>query len=105
MIKLNEIESAHRRIKPFVHRTMILTNKSIDALTGAHLFFKCENFQKTGSFKIRGATNAILQLSQEDICRGIATASSGNHGAALSKAVSIKGGTKKKLLCRLILQK
>tara|TARA_B100000073_G_scaffold293720_1_gene257464 strand:- start:1430 stop:2371 length:942 start_codon:yes stop_codon:yes gene_type:complete len=95
MIKLDEIESAHRRIKPFVHRTMILTNKSIDALTGAHLFFKCENFQKTGSFKIRGATNAILQLSQEDISRGIATASSGNHGAALSRAVSIKGGTTK----------
>jgi len=95
MIKLDEIESAHRRMKPFVHRTMILTNKSIDALTGAHLFFKCENFQKTGSFKIRGATNAILQLSQEDISRGIATASSGNHGAALSRAVSIKGGTTK----------
>ena len=95
MIKLDEIESAHRRIKPFVHRTMILTNKSIDALTEAHLFFKCENFQKTGSFKIRGATNAILQLSQEDISRGIATASSGNHGAALSRAVSIKGGTTK----------
>ena len=95
MISINEIENAHERIKPFIHRTVTLTNKSLNELTGAYLYFKCENFQKTGSFKIRGATNAVLQLSKSDIDKGVATASSGNHGAALSRAVSIRGGSTK----------
>ena len=95
MATIYQIEEAHQRIKPFIHRTMVLTNQSLDKLTGAKLFFKCENFQKTGSFKIRGAINTVLQLSKKDIYKGIATASSGNHGAALSKAVSIRGGTTK----------
>ena len=95
MVTINQIEEAHERIKPFIHRTMVLTNQSLDELTGAKIYFKCENFQKTGSFKFRGATNAVLQLSQEDILKGVATASSGNHGAALSKAVSNRGGRTK----------
>ena len=90
MIGKDEIENAHERIKPFIHRTATLTNESLNELTGASLFFKCENFQKTGSFKIRGATNAVLQLSESDINKGVATASSGNHGAALSRAVELE---------------
>ena len=95
MIGKDEIENAHERIKPFIHRTATLTNESLNELTGACLFFKCENFQKTGSFKIRGATNAVLQLSESDIDKGVATSSSGNHGAALSRAVRIRGGSTK----------
>ena len=59
MVTLKDIESAHERIRPFIHRTPVLTNSSIDNLIGAKLFFKCENFQKAGSFKIRGASNAV----------------------------------------------
>ena len=92
MITLKDIEKAHDRIRPFIHRTPILTNSSLNELSGAELFFKCENFQKAGSFKIRGATNAVQLLSQEDLKKGIATTSSGNHGAALSMAVTRRGG-------------
>ena len=95
MVTLKDIQSAHARISPFIHRTPILTNTSLDELTGAKLFFKCENFQKAGSFKIRGATNAVELLSNDDFNRGVATTSSGNHGAALSMAVSRRGGTTK----------
>jgi len=84
MVTLKDIQSAHNRIAPFIHRTPILTNKSLNELTGAELYFKCENFQKAGSFKIRGATNTVELLSQEELDRGVATTSSGNHGAALS---------------------
>ena len=62
MITLKDIEKAHDRIRPFIHRTPILTNSSLNELSGAELFFKCENFQKAGSFKIRGATNAVQLL-------------------------------------------
>ena len=92
MITLKDIEKAHIRIRPFIHRTPILTNSSLNELSGAELFFKCENFQKAGSFKIRGATNAVQLLSEEDLKKGIATTSSGNHGAALSMAVTRRGG-------------
>ena len=95
MVTLKDIQSAHTRISPFIHRTPILTNTSLDELTGAKLFFKCENFQKAGSFKIRGATNAVELLSDDDFNCGVATTSSGNHGAALSMAVSRRGGTTK----------
>ena len=88
MVTLKDIESAHERIRPFIHRTPVLTNSSIDNLIGAKLFFKCENFQKAGSFKIRGASNAVELLSDEEFKRGVATTSSGNHGAALSMAVT-----------------
>ena len=95
MPTLNEIQKAHSRIKPFIHNTPVLTNSSLDDLSQAELYFKCENFQKAGSFKIRGATNAVLQLSEEDLDKGVATASSGNHGAALSMAVKALGGKTK----------
>ena len=95
MVTLKDIESAHERIRPFIHRTPVLTNSSIDNLIGAKLFFKCENFQKAGSFKIRGASNAVELLSDEEFNRGVATTSSGNHGAALSMAVTRRGGKTK----------
>jgi len=91
VITFKKIVSSHNRIKNFIHRTPVLTNYGLDKLTGSQLFCKCENFQKIGAFKIRGATNAVEQLSSEELDKGVATASSGNHGAALSKAASLRG--------------
>src|SRR5207245_11244347 len=85
------ISEAHARIAPRIHRPPILTSASLDALGGARLFFKCENLQKTGSFKIRGAANAILSLSNEQAARGLVTQSSGNHGAAVACAAAWRG--------------
>ena len=95
MPTLKEIQEAHNRISPFIHRTPVLTNFSLNELSGAELYFKCDNFQKAGSFKIRGATNTVLQLTQGELDRGVATSSSGNHGAALSMAVTNRGGKTK----------
>ena len=95
MVTLKDIVAAHDRIAPFIHRTPVLTNKSLNELSGAELYFKCENFQKAGSFKIRGATNTVELLNQDELDRGIATTSSGNHGAALSMAVSRRNGMTK----------
>lgn len=95
MISFKEIQDAHNRIQPFIHRTPVLTNSSLNEMTGADLYFKCENFQKVGAFKIRGATNTVLQLSKNELSRGVVTASSGNHGAALAMAVSKLGGKTK----------
>ena len=95
MVSLKDIESAHERIRPFIHRNPVLTNASLNKETAANLYFKCENFQKAGSFKIRGATNAVEMLSDKDFNKGVATTSSGNHGAALSMAVSRRGGSTK----------
>ena len=92
---INDINIAHNRIRPYIHKTPILTNKGLNMLASANLYFKCENFQKAGSFKIRGATNAVAMLESDKIKNGIATASSGNHGAALSMAVSKRGGNTK----------
>src|SRR5437899_8842586 len=85
------IVAAHARISARIHRTPVLTSTTLDALAGAQLFFKCENLQKTGSFKIRGASNAILSLSNEEAARGIVTQSSGNHGAAVACAAAWRG--------------
>src|ERR1700745_3686375 len=85
------IQAAHQRIAPRIHRTPVLTSATIDALCGAEIFFKCENFQKTGSFKIRGATNAIFSLTDQEASPGIVTPSSGNHGAAVSCAAAWRG--------------
>ena len=82
------ILDAHARIATRIHRTPALTSASLDAMAGARLFFKCENLQKTGSFKIRGASNAILSLSKEEAVHGIVTQSSGNHGAAVACAAA-----------------
>jgi len=85
------ISEAHARIAPRIHRTPILTSSSLDSLARARFFFKCENLQKTGSFKIRGAANAVLSLTNEQAARGIVTQSSGNHGAAVACAAAWRG--------------
>ena len=86
-----DIVAAHERIHRFVHRTPVLTSSSINRIFGTSLFFKCENFQKVGAFKFRGATNAILSLSREDALKGVGTHSSGNHAAALALAARMQG--------------
>ncbi len=83
------IEKAAARIAPYIHSTPILTNKSINELTGLDLYFKCENFQKIGAFKIRGGMNASLQLNSEQLSKGVATHSSGNHAQALAFAAKM----------------
>ncbi|HJZ94596.1 MAG TPA: pyridoxal-phosphate dependent enzyme [Gemmataceae bacterium] len=88
---LKDIRAAHERIRPFIYRTPVLTCAAIDAMSGVRVFFKCENFQKVGAFKIRGATNAVLSLSAEQAARGVATHSSGNHAAALALAARLRG--------------
>lgn len=88
---IQDIYAAAHRIEPFIHRTPVLTCGSIDRMIGAKLFLKCENFQKVGAFKIRGATNAVLMLDEESAARGVATHSSGNHAAALSMAAGTRG--------------
>lgn len=82
---------AAARIAPFVQRTPVLTSRGIDEACGARLFFKCENFQASGAFKARGAFNAVLSLDPEQAARGVATHSSGNHGAALALAARRRG--------------
>ncbi len=86
-----EVLAAHERIALHVHRTPVLTSRFMDDLTGAQLFFKCENFQKAGVFKARGASNAVFGLSDEAAARGVATHSSGNHGQSLSYAGGRRG--------------
>ena len=88
---LDAIRAAHRRIASRIHRTAVLTSETLDKQAGARLFFKCENLQKTGSFKIRGATNAVFSLSDAEAARGVAAPSSGNHAAALSLAARWRG--------------
>ena len=85
-ITKQNIEDAHKRIKPFIHKTPVLTSKTLDSISGAALFFKCENLQKIGAFKIRGGMNAVLSLSDEKRTKGIATHSSGNHAQAIALA-------------------
>ncbi len=84
------ITDAHERIKNQIHRTPILSSSSINNITGCELYFKCENFQKVGAFKFRGASNAVLSLNKEELQRGVATHSSGNHAAALALAAKMK---------------
>ena len=88
---LADIEAAADRIRPFVHRTPVLTSRFFDELSGAKLFFKCENFQKVGAFKIRGATNFVRRLDDEVAASGVVTHSSGNHGQAVAAAASARG--------------
>lgn len=85
------IEAARARLAGRVHVTPVLTSSSLDAQHGAQLFFKCENFQKGGAFKARGATNAVFALSEEQAQRGVVTHSSGNHAAALARAARLRG--------------
>lgn len=86
-----EIIAAHNRIKGYVHHTQVLTSRSLNELTGADLYFKCENMQRGGAFKARGAFNACLSLTNEELAKGVATHSSGNHATALSLAAKSLG--------------
>ena len=87
----DDVIAAHERIKPFIHRTPVLTSTFLNGLTGVELFFKCENFQKAGVFKARGASNAVFGLTDARAAKGVATHSSGNHGLCLSYAAGRRG--------------
>lgn len=87
----DDVLAAHARIKPYIHQTPVLTSRFLNDLTGAELFFKCENFQKAGAFKVRGACNAVFGLNQETAAIGVATHSSGNHALSLAYAAGQRG--------------
>jgi threonine dehydratase len=86
-----DIELAHLLIRKYAHRTPVLTSSSINKIVGGNLFFKCENLQKVGAFKFRGACNAVFSLTKEEAQKGVATHSSGNHAAALALAARMRG--------------
>lgn len=87
----SDVEKAHEIVQKYAHRTPVFTSSGINKIVGAELFFKCENFQKVGAFKFRGACNAVFSLSEEEARKGVATHSSGNHAAALALAAKIRG--------------
>ncbi len=91
MITKKSIEEAHDRIRTYIHNTPVLTSQSLNDIAGCEIFFKCENFQKVGAFKARGAINAVLLLTEQDRAKGIATHSSGNHAQAIARAGKIMG--------------
>jgi len=86
-----DIEKAHDRIRSYIHQTPVLSSQSINHIVGAELFFKCENLQKVGAFKFRGACNSVFSLSDEEAQKGVCTHSSGNHAAALALAARMRG--------------
>jgi threonine dehydratase len=88
---LKSIIQSAKRIEPYVHRTPVLKSDNLNNIVGAELLFKCENLQKAGAFKSRGATNAVFSLSEEEIRKGVCTHSSGNHAAALSRSARLRG--------------
>lgn len=88
---LQDMLDAHERIKPYIRQTPIRTSDYLNELTGAELFFKCENFQEPGAFKVRGACNAVFGLTEEQAEKGVATHSSGNHASCLSYAAMLRG--------------
>ncbi len=90
-LTIEDVKEAHARIRPYIHRTPVLTSSYLDERTGARLFFKCENFQKAGAFKVRGACNAVFGLSDEQAKNGVCTHSSGNHALSLSYAAGQRG--------------
>ncbi|PYI46878.1 MAG: serine dehydratase [Verrucomicrobia bacterium] len=90
-IEFDKIRAAHEQIRAHIHRTPVLTSERLNGASVASLFFKCENFQKIGAFKARGATNAVFSLDEAIAQRGVATHSSGNHGAALARAAKLHG--------------
>jgi len=89
-LNLDCIRAAHEQIRPYIHRTPVITSERLDEASAASLFFKCENFQKIGAFKARGATNAVFALDEAPARRGVATHSSGNHGAAVARAAKLR---------------
>ncbi|WP_169392041.1 MULTISPECIES: beta-hydroxyaspartate dehydratase BhcB [Psychrobacter] len=88
---LDDMLEAHERIKPYIHRTPVLTSRFLNEMAGCEMFFKCENFQKAGAFKVRGASNAVFGLSDEEAKNGVCTHSSGNHALSLSYAAGQRG--------------
>lgn len=92
-VGLADVQAAATRIIEHVHRTPIIQSRQLNALCGSDLFFKCENLQKVGAFKARGATNAVFALPEQQVQAGVATHSSGNHGAALARAAGLRGVT------------
>ena len=90
-VTLHDIQQAAERIQPYIHRTPVLTNESLNTKTGAQVFLKCENLQKVGAFKFRGACNAVFSLTEEEAARGVCTHSSGNHAQALALAAKMRG--------------
>jgi threonine dehydratase len=89
--ELSDIQAAHSRIRPYIHETPVLSSHQLNKLFDCEMFFKCENFQKVGAFKFRGATNAVLSLTSEEKRKGVVTHSSGNHAAALALAAGTNG--------------
>jgi len=89
-VSIKDIHDAAQRIKPYIHRTPVMTNESLNQKVGAQVFMKCENFQKVGAFKFRGASNAVLSLTDEEATRGVVTHSSGNHAQALALAAKMR---------------
>jgi threonine dehydratase len=88
---LKTIQDAAERIRPYIHRTPVLTSRSLNSILGTELYFKCENLQKVGAFKSRGACNAVFSLDDASVSNGVATHSSGNHAQALARAANIRG--------------
>src|SRR4026208_2338553 len=91
MVTLDDVRRARGRLATFLHRTPVMTSITFDAEIGARVFWKCENLQKVGAFKARGALNAVLSLGDDDARRGVITHSSGNHAAALAWAARARG--------------
>jgi threonine dehydratase len=91
VLTLEAIRAAHERIRDKIHRTPMMSSTTLDRMTGKRLLFKCENLQKVGAFKARGATNAVFLLSEEEAAHGVVTHSSGNHAAALARAAKLRG--------------
>src|SRR5664280_485684 len=89
--ELADIKAAHSKIRPFIHNTPVMKSNQLNELFNCELFFKCENFQKVGAFKFRGATNAVLSMTPEEKLKGVVTHSSGNHAAALALAAGMNG--------------
>lgn len=90
-LNIEIIRKAYQRIKPYINRTPVLTCRSLNRMVSAEIYFKCENFQKVGAFKFRGATNAVFSLSDKEVVNGVATHSSGNHAQALALAARERG--------------
>ncbi len=90
-VTIRDIQQAAQRIKPYIHRTPVMTNESLNQKVGVQVFMKCENLQKVGAFKFRGASNAVWSLTDEEAARGVVTHSSGNHAQALALAAKMRG--------------
>jgi len=90
-VSIKDIHQAAQRIKPYIHRTPVMTNESLNQKVGVQVFMKCENLQKVGAFKFRGASNAVWSLKDEEAARGVVTHSSGNHAQALALAAKMRG--------------